>query len=122
MGNSFFARLLRAISIAATIAVGVMALFTLPAEAAGLTEIVEVSIVNMKFEPERVEVKAGTTVKWVNKEKRSNHSVFFEKEGIAESDRLFPGESWERKFDTPGVYPYICGPHPHMKAEIVVVK
>jgi plastocyanin len=122
MSSSFFSRVLRAISIAATLAVGVMALFTLPAEAAGLAEVVEVSIVNMKFEPARIEIKAGTTVRWVNKEKRSNHTVFFEKEGIAESDRLFPGESFERKFDTPGVYPYICGPHPHMTAEIVVIK
>lgn len=122
MSSSFFSRLLRVISIAATLAVAVMALFTLPAEAAGPTEIVEVIIVNMKFEPARIEVKAGTTVRWVNKEKRSNHTVFFEKEGLAESDRLFPGESFERKFDSLGVYPYICGPHPHMTAEIVVIQ
>jgi plastocyanin len=122
MSSSFFSRLLRVVSIAATLAVAVMALFTLPAEAAGPTEIVEVSIVNMKFEPARIEVKAGTTVRWVNKEKRSNHTVFFEKEGLAESDRLFPGESFERKFDSAGVYPYICGPHPHMTGEIVVTQ
>lgn len=89
---------------------------------AGAGETVEVSIVKMEFEPQHVKIKPGTTVTWVNKEKRNNHSVYFEKEGLAESERFFPGESWQRTFDNPGLYPYRCGPHPEMTGVVEVVK
>lgn len=89
---------------------------------AGAVEPVEVSIIKMEFEPRIVKIKAGTTVKWVNNEKRSNHSVFFEKEGLPDSERLFPGDTWQRTFDKPGVYPYVCGPHPEMIGVVEVVE
>lgn len=85
-------------------------------------ETVEVSMVKMEFEPAQLKVKEGTTVKWVNNEKRNNHSILFEKEGLPESDRLFPGESWQRTFDKPGVYPYRCGPHPEMTGVVEVTE
>ena len=57
-------------------------------------------------------VKKGTTVRWVNVEKRTSHSVWFKAAGKAESDRLFPEEHVEVTFDLPpGEYPYLCGPH-----------
>ncbi|BAN34219.1 plastocyanin precursor [Sulfuricella denitrificans skB26] len=83
-------------------------------------EVVEISIEKMKFEPQQVKIKPGTTVKWVNNERRNNHSVFFEKEGYPESERFFPGESWQRTFDNPGTYPYRCGPHPEMTGVVEV--
>lgn len=83
---------------------------------------VVVSIDKMKFEPQHLKIKPGTTVKWVNNERRNNHSVLFEKEGYPESDRLFPGESWQRSFDKPGLYPYLCGPHREMTGVIEVVE
>ena len=85
-------------------------------------EVVEVSIDKMQFEPQRVKIKPGSTVKWVNNERRNNHSVFFEKEGYPESERFFPGESWQRTFDKPGVYPYRCGPHPEMTGVVEVAE
>ena len=84
-------------------------------------ETVEVVIDQMKFLPAQLKVKAGTTVRWVNKERRTNHSVWFQKEGLPESERFFPGESWSRTFAKPGVYPYICGPHPEMTGVIEVL-
>ncbi|MBI2314010.1 MAG: cupredoxin domain-containing protein [Betaproteobacteria bacterium] len=84
-------------------------------------ETVEVKIADYKFVPDKLVVKPGTTVKWVNGGKRTSHSIHFEKEGLAESERLFPGESWQRSFDKPGTYPYTCGPHPEMQAVIEVV-
>ncbi len=72
------------------------------------------------FTPQVLKIKPGTTVEWVNDEKRTSHSVFFEQEGLAESDRLFPGESWKRTFDKPGTYPYRCGPHPEMVGTVEV--
>ena len=90
----------------------------LPSTAA--TETVEITILDYKFTPPKLTVKAGTTVKWVNAEKRTTHSVFFTGPSGFESERFFPGESWQRTFDQPGLYPYGCGPHPEMKGLIEV--
>jgi len=81
---------------------------------------VEVSIVNYTFMPQEVSIRVGDTVKWVNREKRTSHSVLFPQEGGRESERLFPEESWQRQFTQPGQYPYHCGPHPEMKGLVVV--
>lgn len=82
--------------------------------------VVEVDIRGNRFEPATLTVKAGTTVRWTNNERRTSHSVLFTGDGGFESPRFFPGESWEHRFDKPGRYPYTCGPHPEMLGEIVV--
>jgi len=84
--------------------------------------VAEVRIENYKFDPPELKVKAGTTVKWVNNEKRASHSVIWLGPGGFESERMFPGESYQRKFDRPGTYPYSCGPHPEMKGLVVVAE
>lgn len=94
----------------------------LVASLANAGDVAEVSIEKMQFIPPVIKVKPGATVKWINNEKRNNHSVFFEKEGLPESDRFFPGESWQRVFDKPGSYPYRCGPHPEMTGVVEVVE
>jgi plastocyanin len=83
---------------------------------------VEVKAADSKFTPDRVEVKVGTTVRWVNADKRTSHSVIWLGPGGFESERFFPGESYERKFEKPGTYSYSCGPHPEMKGVIVVTE
>jgi len=80
----------------------------------------EVRIKDYKFLPEKVTVKAGETVKWVNDEKRASHSIVFPQERI-ESERLLGGDSWQRKFERPGTYPYTCEPHPEMKGVVEVL-
>lgn len=80
----------------------------------------EVDIEKYTFTPAEVSIRAGDTVKWTNREKRTSHSVVFPQEGGRESERLFPGESWERQFTQPGRYPYTCGPHPEMKGLVIV--
>ena len=80
----------------------------------------EVRIKDYKFLPEKVTVKAGETVKWVNDEKRASHSIVFPQEKI-ESERLLGGDSWQRKFERPGTYPYTCEPHPEMKGVVEVL-
>lgn len=84
--------------------------------------VVEVKIGDYKFDPPELKVKVGATVKWVNNEKRASHSVIWLGPGGFESERLFPGESYQRKFDQPGTYPYSCGPHPEMKGLVVVTE
>ena len=114
MNKVVVAGMLKAASAAA---VAMIALATLPAEAA---EVVEVGIARMQFEPQQLKVRPGTTVKWVNNEKRTSHSILFEQEGMPESERFFPGESWQRTFEKPGVYSYRCGPHPEMTGTVEV--
>lgn len=101
---------------------GAVAVIALVSTLAGAGEVVEVSIEKMQFSPQQVKIKSGDTVKWVNNEKRNNHSIFFEKEGLPESERFFPGESWQHSFEKPGVYPYHCGPHPEMTGVVEVVE
>jgi plastocyanin len=69
-----------------------------------------VEMVSNTFQPAELEVTVGTTVRWVNVERRSNHDIYFPEEDIA-SGRIFPEESWERTFDEAGTYEYYCQPH-----------
>jgi len=104
--------------LAAVIMAVAAIVFSSPASVAG--ETVRVGMNKNLYEPRVLKIKPGTTVEWVNDEKRTSHSVFFEQEGLEESDRLFPGESWKRTFDKPGAYPYRCGPHPEMTGTVEV--
>ena len=94
------------------------ALWPLTRAAASVT--VEVQIKDYLFNPAQLTVQVGTTVKWVNREKRTTHSIRLTGPGGFESDRFFPDESWQRTFDKLGSYPYSCGPHPEMKGQIDV--
>ncbi|MCP4493600.1 MAG: plastocyanin [Gammaproteobacteria bacterium] len=85
-------------------------------------EEVLVVIKNFQFTPAEVTIKAGQTVRWENQEKRQYHNVWFE--ALAEEepeDYLFPDDSYQRKFDNPGNYPYRCGPHPEMLGNVRVI-
>lgn len=86
----------------------------------GAGEATEVTILDYKFNPAQLKITTGTTVRWTNQEKRTSHSVLFSGPEGFEGERLFPGESWQHRFDKPGVYVYSCGPHPEMKGQIEV--
>ena len=81
---------------------------------------VEVDIIEFKFVPREVTIKTGTKVRWTNKEKRQYHSVWFEKLGEPEPDYLFPDDSYQRRFDRAGDFPYRCGPHPEITGVVHV--
>jgi plastocyanin len=83
-------------------------------------ETVEVGIQDYKFTPAEVTIRVGDSVQWTNREKRTSHSVLFPAENGLESERLFPDESWQRRFPTAGRYDYTCGPHPEMKGVVIV--
>ena len=83
---------------------------------------VDVRIAGYRFDPPTVFIKPGDSVRWTNHEPRTSHSVQFPDENGLESERLFPEESWARRFDQPGRYPYQCGPHPEMKGEVLVAE
>ena len=110
------ARHIRVVAIA--LAVGVFATATaLPAALAHAAET-EVKIDNFAFAPQRVVVKSGATVTWIN-EDDIPHT-------IASSTKLFKSNALDTKdkftftFTTPGAYEYFCSLHPHMTGTIVV--
>lgn len=70
-----------------------------------------VKLYKYTFCPANVTVKVGTTVRWINVDKRTSHSVWLKDAGKEESERFFPDEGWEFLFMSPGDYPYLCGPH-----------
>lgn len=95
-----------------------LCMFSAPVVFAAQTHMV--SIKDYAYVPQSVEIQAGDEVRWVNDEKRTSHSVLFN-HNAEESPRFFPGEEFRYRFNTPGEYPYVCGPHPAMTG-IVVVK
>jgi len=80
-----------------------------------------------QFVPENVTVRAGDTVAW-HKVGSVAHTVTGDpSKALEESSVRFPtgaqpwdsgyiagGQSWSRKFDTPGEYTYFCIPHEAM--------
>lgn len=88
-------------------------------------ETLTIVVKDYKFQPAEITIKPGTTVRWVNQEKRQYHSVYFKALASEEGDYFFPDEIRERTFDTPGTYPYICEPHHethNMKGVVHVVE
>lgn len=79
-----------------------------------------IAIHDYAFHPAELTVRVGDTVTWRNDEKRTSHSVLFLGRDIPESERFFPGESWQTTFSEPGEYEVSCGPHPEMRGRIIV--
>jgi plastocyanin len=77
-----------------------------------------VAIEGMKFVPERLEVAAGDTVRWTNKD-MVPHTVTADAAGI-ESGSIAPGATWKTSVRVRGELPYLCRFHPTMKAILVV--
>lgn len=98
-----------------------MAFFLMLSAGGVSAETVEVEIVKFEFIPQTVTIKVGDTVRWINKEKRQYHSIWFKELGEEESgDYFFPDEVRERKFEKAGTYNYRCGPHEKMNGVVIV--
>jgi amicyanin len=79
---------------------------------------VQVGIVNFKFTPDTVTIKAGTTVDWTNHDDIA-HTVSFTGSGV-HSDVLARNGSYSHRFTAPGTYAYICSIHPFMHGTVIV--
>ena len=77
-----------------------------------------VTIVDFAFQPMAIFVGVGDTVEWTNTG-NADHTVDSDTE-IFESDIIDPGESFSYTFDDPGIFPYHCDIHPHMRGMVVV--
>lgn len=69
---------------------------------------VAVTVRNFSFEPKELTVRAGTTVTWTDALGR--HTVE-SADGFLKSDTILAGQTYHKRFDTPGVYDYYCGFH-----------
>ena len=97
------------LAVAATILLG-----TVSARA----EELKVTIDNFTFGPEKLTVKAGTTVTWTN-EDDIPHTVASATKAF-KSKALDTDDSFSFTFNTPGTYEYFCSLHPHMVGTVVV--
>nr|WP_233837496.1 cupredoxin family copper-binding protein [Paraburkholderia sp. ZP32-5] len=77
-----------------------------------------VVIKNFMFSPMELTVKAGSTVTWKNLDGEP-HTVVNDA-GMFRSAALDQNDTYQFKFDKPGVYKIFCGIHPNMKATITV--
>lgn len=92
----------------------------------------DVVIELVAFQPEQLEVQAGSTVTWRNRDPgahtvtsgvvvQGGAGVTQEPDGAFDSGEIAKGEAFQRVFDEPGTYPYFCSFHPAtMRGEIRV--
>ena len=73
---------------------------------------------NFMFAPTDLTIKAGTTVTWKNLDGEP-HTVVNDA-GLFRSAALDQNDTFQFKFDKPGVYKIFCGIHPNMRATITV--
>ncbi len=106
------------VCIATALAAAVLAAAVVFPPASARAADTEVQIDNFTFTPQRITVKAGTTVTWTNDDDIP-HTV-------ASSTKLFKSKALDTDdkfsftFTTSGAYEYFCSLHPHMTGVIVV--
>ena len=79
---------------------------------------ISVRMAGTRFDPSTLRVRVGETVRWFNDDALP-HTVTAGDQSWG-SGNLNPGASFERRFDSPGTYPYLCVYHPGMIGTIVV--
>ena len=89
------------------------------------------------YDPPQIFVTVGDTITWYNDD-REAHTVtsgdspgrfgwmdnkdFGTPDGIFDSGRFMPGESWSYKFEESGTFSYFCIIHPWMEGIVVIEK
>jgi amicyanin len=77
----------------------------------------EVKIDNFTFGPQKLTVKVGDTVTWINEDDIPHTVVSV---GKFRSKALDTDDKYSFTFTTAGTYEYFCGLHPHMQGSVVV--
>jgi plastocyanin len=65
-----------------------------------------------------VSVQAGQSVAWTNQGTQAHTATAAD--GSFDTGLVQPGETGSVQFDTPGVFAYVCTPHPWMKGNVAV--
>ena len=79
-----------------------------------------VTIKLFQYQPGRIQVKAGTTVTWVNEDEIFHTVTAEKKESGFDAPLDGKGKSFSFTFSQPGTYTYYCDRHEHMRGEIEV--
>lgn len=93
-------------------AVGVALLPVLPSQAA----TADVEVDDSRFSPGELRIDVGDEVQWTNRGDE-DHSVLADDSSF-DSGRVKPGETYERRFEEAGTFPYHCELHPEMTGVI----
>ena len=83
---------------------------------------VEIDMRDVSFRPKNVAVEPGTTVRWTNRDTEILHTVTKVSgpgEGF-DSGNVFPGQAYERRFEEPGRFDYVCTLHDGQFGSITV--
>jgi plastocyanin len=92
--------------------------FSALSSAKSQSKVYTVDIDAVQFSPATLEVKAGDTVIWKNKDPFP-HNVTAENQSFRSGD-IQSGQSWKFRAGKKGVFPYVCTLHPNMKAVLIV--
>ena len=114
--RTILGRALVAAALGGACALPLAALIILPGQARNAP--VAVSIDNFTFNPQKLTVKAGTTVTWTNKDDIPHAIAAVSKQ--FKSKTLDTDDAYSFTFTTPGSYEYFCSLHPHMTGTVVV--
>ena len=76
-----------------------------------------VTVDNFTFNPQRLTIKASSTVSWTNED--IPHAIA-SVSALFRSKALDTDDHYSFTFSTPGTYQYFCSLHPHMTGTIVV--
>jgi len=82
-----------------------------------------VTIKLFQYQPGRIQVKAGTTVTWLNEDEIFHTVTAVARNGKGggfDAPLDGKGKSFSFTFSEPGVYTYYCDRHEHMRGEIEV--
>ena len=90
--------------------------------------------VEVWYDPPTIIISVGDIVTWFNDD-REGHTVtsgqgsgrfgwmsddFGQADGLFDSDRFLPGDSWSYKFEEKGTFRYFCTIHPWMEGIVLV--
>ena len=84
--------------------------------------VVTVDIADVTFEPRNVTVAPGTTVRWINSDTKILHTVT-KVSGpgeVFDSGNVYPGMTYERRFDERGRIGYVCTLHDGQTGSVTV--
>lgn len=80
-----------------------------------------VIIRDFAFLPDSVRIAPGASVTWANCEPDGTEGHTIAGPGGTFSSSLLPaGARFTHRFESAGTFEYTCGPHPHMRAVIIV--
>jgi plastocyanin len=106
------------LAIAAALGVAVFTVATAVPVASAQVLDKEVHIDAFAFAPQRVSVKTGTTVTWINDDDIPHTAASSGK--LLKSRALDTKDKFSFTFTTPGTHEYFCSLHPHITGAIVV--